>query len=472
MIIGRQDEQQKLLRAYGSNRSEFIAVFGRRRVGKTFLIRETFDQRFTFIHTGLSNKSTREQLQNFQSSLRKQGMPKAPLPANWLEAFDYLETLVSQSKTRRKVVFIDEMPWMDAPRSSFLTALERFWNSFASARHDVVLVVCGSATSWIIKKILRNHGGLHNRLTGRIYLQPFTLHECELYAKQLRLGFNRRQLLEGYMIMGGIPYYWSLLNREKSLSQNIDDLFFAPFGDLSNEFSELYASLFSRPERYIAIIEALGSKRVGMTRSEIVHAAALPFNGRFAEMLEELEYCGFVRRYNVLGRKSKDAVFQLVDNFTLFYFKFIAGNAGNDPHYWTRIIGKPVYNVWCGLAFERLCLLHSRQIKDALKIGGVLSNEYSWYTRGDAENKGVQIDLLIDRDDQVINLCEIKFSKTPYKITAKYDSELQYKCERFIEESGTTKAVRLTMITSSGLLRNKYSDEISNQVSSNDLFLP
>ena len=470
MLIGRKEEQKKLRRAFTSGESEFVAVYGRRRVGKTYLIRETFSNKFTFTHTGLAKKDTRAQLQNFQQSLREQGLEGAPLPANWLEAFSMLANLLKKSDDKRKVVFIDELPWMDAPRSSFLTAVEHFWNSFASARKDIVFIVCGSATSWIIKKIIKNHGGLHNRLTCRIHLQQFTLNECEQYASSLKLGMNRRQLLEAYMIMGGVPYYWSLLDREKSLAQNIDDLFFSTNGDLKYEFSELYASLFTHPEKYIAIIETLGRKKAGMTRTEIVEGSGVPFNGNLSIMLDDLENCGFIRKYTGIGRKTKDALFQLTDQYTLFYFKFMADNHGNDEHLWSKSLNKPVYNNWCGLAFERLCLLHSRQIKDVLGISGVISSEYSWRVDGNGEERGAQIDLLIDRSDGVINLCEMKFSNSPFRIDAKYDAVLQNKLARFIESTHTSKAVRITMITTKGLVRNSYADEIQNQITADDLF--
>ncbi|MBR5635207.1 MAG: ATP-binding protein [Prevotella sp.] len=470
MLIGRIEEQKKLRKVFDSNQSEFVAVYGRRRVGKTYLIREVFSNEFTFTHTGLAKKSTREQLQNFHLSLRNHGMGKNHQPNNWLEAFDMLATLIRQSRKKRKIVFIDELPWMDAPRSSFLSAIEHFWNGFAAARNDVVLIVCGSATSWIIQKIVRNHGGLHNRLTCRIHLQPFTLNECELYAKQLRLGMNRRQLLEGYMVLGGIPYYWSLLEKEKSLALNIDDLFFSRNGDLKHEFEDLYASLFHRPEKYIAIIETLGKKRVGMSRSEIARESKIPPNGKLGTMLEDLENCGFIRKYTSIGKKTKDAIFQLIDQYTIFYFQFIRNNPVKDEHFWSKSIDKPVYNNWCGLAFERLCLLHSRQIKETLGISGIISSEYSWRIEKDGEKSGAQIDLLIDRSDGVINLCEMKFSQRPFKIDAKYEQVLQNKRNRLKESTNTSKAVHITMVTTEGLVRNTYADEIQNQVTADDLF--
>ena len=470
MMIGRIDEQRRLREAFESEYSEFVAVYGRRRVGKTFLVREQFHYKFTFQHTGLARKSTREQLQSFQLSLRRQGYTKAPLPGNWIEAFDMLKDLIEWSKDRRKLVFIDEMPWMDAPRSSFLPALENFWNSFASARKDVVLIACGSATSWIVRKLLKNKRGLHNRITYRIHLQPFTLNECEQYAKQRKLGMSRLQLMEGYMALGGIPYYWSLLDKSKSLAQNIDRLFFSKDGELKGEYYELYASLFNHPEKYVAVIETLGKKRSGLSREEIIKEGKLESNGKLSEILEDLENCGFIRKYNMIGMKSKGALYQLIDCYTLFYFRFIQNNNSNDEHFWSKSIGTGEYNSWCGLAFERLCLLHSRQIKTKLGISGIISSEYAWWTDQKDGKRGAQIDLLIDRNDGVINLCEMKYTKVPFQIDASYEANLLNKRARFIEATQTRKAVHITMVSSQGLERNAYADEIQSEVSGGDLF--
>lgn len=470
MMIGRIDEQRRLREAFESEYSEFVAVYGRRRVGKTFLVREQFHYKFTFQHTGLARKSTREQLQSFQLSLRRQGYTKAPLPSNWIEAFDMLKDLIEWSKDRRKVVFIDEMPWMDAPRSSFIPALENFWNSFASARKDVVLIACGSATSWIVRKLLKNKRGLHNRITYRIHLQPFTLNECEQYAKQRKLGMSRLQLMEGYMALGGIPYYWSLLDKSKSLAQNIDRLFFSKDGELKGEYHELYASLFNHPEKYVAVIETLGKKRLGLSREEIIKEGKLESNGKLSEILEDLENCGFIRKYNMIGMKSKGALYQLIDCYTLFYFRFIQNNCSNDEHFWSKSIGTGEYNSWCGLAFERLCLLHSRQIKTKLGISGIISSEYAWWTDQKDGKRGAQIDLLIDRNDGVINLCEMKYTKLPFQIDANYEANLLNKRARFIEATQTRKAVHITMVSSQGLERNSYADEIQSQVTGGDLF--
>lgn len=470
MLIGRKSEQDILLSAVESDTSEFVAVYGRRRVGKTFLIRETFGYKFTFQHTGLANANTKQQLFSFAISLRDAGYDDCPIPQSWLEAFSYLSSFLKNSADEKKIVFIDELPWMDTAKSGFISAFEHFWNGWASARKDIVLIVCGSATSWIISKIINDHGGLHNRVTKQIALQPFTLNECRQYAENKHLEMSLYQIAECYMIMGGIPYYWSMLDRSRSLAQNIDSIFFAKGGKLSNEFSQLYKSLFKYPDVYINIVTILGQKKIGMTRDEIVEAGKLTSSGMLTKVLDELECCGFIRKYNSYGKKTKLALYQLIDNYTLFYFKFVRNNENNDEHFWSASIDSQMHRTWSGLAFERLCLQHIPQIKEKLGISGVLSNVYSWRKNADEHSQGAQIDLLIDRNDQVINLCEMKFSMSEYTITSDYDRNLRQKKSIFIDETKTHKAVHITMLTTYGLKRNMYTDIIQNEVTLQDLF--
>ena len=448
----------------------FVALYGRRRVGKTYLIRETFNNSFTFYHTGLAKSPMKKQLAAWRLSLREYGLKKASLPRTWLDAFEALKEIIRQSSESKKVVFVDELPWMDTQRSGFIPALENFWNGWASARKDVVLIVCGSATSWIIKKILKNKGGLHNRVNTKIHLQPFTLNECERYATHRKLGMNRRQLMECYMIMGGIPYYWSKLERGLSLAQNIDNLFFNPDGELHDEFDALYASLFKNPDPYITVVQTLGSKRVGMTRDELISEAHLQDNGRLSEMLQDLEACGFVRKYTNFGLKTKSAIFQLIDSYTLFYYRFIQQNTGGDEFFWSRQMGSPTYYNWCGLAFERVCLLHVTQIKKALSIFGTISRVCSWYQPSIPERKGAQIDLLIDRDDNVIDICEMKYTKEPYEMTSEEELKVQNRRSRLVAATGTDKAVHLILVSANGVKQNSYSNEFQAVITSEALF--
>lgn len=472
MIIGRKTEQKELLKAYASEYSEFVAVTGRRRVGKTFLVRETFNYEFAFQHSGLANQNTRAQLREFRQSLIRAGMKKCRIPTDWSDAFFLLSELLDQQKIEgKKVVFIDELPWMDAPRSNFVSAIEHFWNGYASARKDILLIICGSATSWIINHVFKNHGGLHNRVTYRINLAPFTLNECEQYAQSRHLGMNRYGILECYMVMGGVPFYWSMLERGKSVAQNIDALFFAQAGKLHYEYNELYNSLFKNPEPYIKVVATLGAKRAGMSREELICEGRITNNGLLTRILEDLEACGFIRKYNNQGTKHSTAIFQLIDNYTLFYYKFLHSRAAVDEHFWSIHTNTPLRNAWEGLAFERVCFEHIQQIKQALGIAGVSTQVYSWRVKDDpVYGDGAQIDMVIDRADQIIDLCEMKFSTTEYAIEKSDDESLRHKARRFREGQKGHKAVHTILITPFGVKRNMYQHSVQNVVTAEDLF--
>lgn len=471
MLVGRKEEKETLRMALNADEAQLIAVYGRRRVGKTFLIRESFGNKFCFQFTGAPKMKARQQLARFRLALKRQGLKDVQPIRNWLEAFSELIRFIEMQPEGKKVIFLDELPWMDAPRSEFLSEFEVFWNGWASAHKDIVLIICGSSTSWMVKKIFRNKGGLYNRLTRRIYLRPFTLAECEELVKLRGIVMTRQQILEGYMIFGGIPYYWSLLQPGRSLAQNVDKLMFSEGGEMHDEFDMLYASLFNRPERYIQVISILSGKKSGMTRSEIIDEGDFKNNGDFTDILNDLEWCGFIRSYYLPGKNVKDRVWQLMDNFTIFYFAF-----QKDKHqpsdFWETVQGTPLYNTWCGLAFERVCMQHVDQIKRKLGISGVLTYQYAWRYQGDKKLglKGVQIDLLIDRNDGIIDLCEMKYSKDEFAITEGYSRELARKASTFSQVTKTRKAVHTVMITTYGLTHNAYSNDIQNQVTMDDLF--
>ena len=467
-MIGREKERKMLEDARDSEYSEFVAVYGRRRVGKTFLIRETFDYSFAFQHSGVANSGMKRQLRAFAGSLKEAGLERKTELGDWFDAFDALKDLLRRSTERKKVVFFDEMPWMDTPKSGFVPALENFWNAWASARKDILLIVCGSATSWVVDKILRNRGGLHNRVTVQIPLEPFTLRECEAFAESRKLGFSRLQIAETYMALGGVPFYWRLLERGLSPAQNFDALFFSPSAKLRLEYGELYASLFKKPAPYEKIVSALGSRGAGLTRGELSEATGFPETGTLSRQLEELEQCGFIRKFQSLGRKNKGAMFQLIDNFTLFHFRAEEAVRGSGGRTWTQAVGSPLVATWKGLAFERVCLQHVDQIKDALRIGGVASQVAAW--RGEADGERAQIDLLLDRADGIVNLCEMKFGGEPYALDAEELRDLERRRRVFKAATGTRKAVHLTVVAAPDLKRNQASFEIQSVVTLDDLF--
>ncbi len=471
MLIARKEEQKLLKNAFQDNRSHFIAVYGRRRVGKTFLIRETLGHSFTFSHAGLANGSFSQQLMSFYSSLKEYGLTDCVAPINWLEAFDLLKQLIKQSDQNRKVVFIDELSWMDTRRSDLMVAIENFWNGWASARTDIVLIVCASATSWMLNKIVHNKGGLYHRLTDQIALEPFTLHDCEEYLKAKNIPMERYDILELYMILGGVPYYLEHLRKDKSLSQNIDELFFAKHAFLKDEFNYLYASLFRNPEDYIKIVTALGTRKNGMTRTELSKETGIPNTGTFSQKLKELESCGFIRFYKEFGKVNRDTTIQLIDNFTLFYFKFLEKKT-TDEYFWTNNLSSPVRAAWSGLAFESVCLQHLPQLLKALGISGVSTDASSWSCKADPDKgiNGSQIDLLIERKDRVINLCEMKYSISEFAVTKAYAENLRNKVSDFTLATKTKKSIHLTLVTTYGLKHNSYSGNIQSVVTAEDLF--
>ena len=473
MLVGRESEQLLLRQAFESDRSRFIAVYGRRRIGKTYLIRETFDYSFTFQHAGLARGRFNDQLNAFAESLEDAGVSDITVPKNWMDAFRQLKKLIRGSDDARKVIFIDELSWMDTPRSDLIMALENFWNGFASARKDVVLIICTSATSWILNHVIHDKGGLHNRVTDKIALHPFSLYECEKFLESKGIPMERYDILEGYMAMGGVPYYWDFVQPGKSMDQNIDAIFFGQDAYLSGEFDYLYASIFRRPEDYIKIIRALGKKKAGMTREEICQETGIPSSGVLTKKIEELESCGFVRRYHEFGKKNMGTVIQLIDNYTLFYFKFLE-NPVADQKFWEKSAESSGRRAWMGLAFERVCLQHSEQIRKKLGISGVLTDECSWQCQADPDKGiyGSQVDLVIDRRDRVVNLCEMKYSTLEYAITKEYDIKLRKKISDFKTVTKTRSSIHLTMVTTYGLKQNLYSGHVQSVVTAEDLFQP
>lgn len=472
-IIGRGDEIARLDRCMDESKAQLVVVYGRRRVGKTFLVNEYFNYDFAFRLTGAYKQPRSFQLEGFADELASKTSMRQPVPANWREAFGLLRKhLESLPNDEKKVVFFDEMPWLDTPQSDFFPLFEWFWNSWASTCENLVFIACGSATSWMTDRIAENKGGLFNRQTCKIYLEPFTLHETELFLQSMNLTWSRYDIAECYMIMGGVPYYLSLLDGAYSYTQNIDRLFFGKRGELWDEFDHLYQTLFSSSQSHIKIVAALSEKTGGLTRDEIVRRTGLPANGALSKMLHDLESSGFIRISAFYGKKKKDALYQLSDYYTAFYFRYIQGNYGKDEHYWSNAIDNPARRAWAGLTFEQLCKDHIAQIKKGLGISGVLSEESVWYTEGDEELgvEGAQIDLLIERRDRVVNLCEMKFSINEYAIDKSYDMSLRNKVESFRRLTRCKKSLQMTMITTYGVKQGKYSSVIQRQLTLDDLF--
>jgi len=459
MLIGREKEREVLLRALRSEESEMVAVIGRRRVGKTYLVRSVYAEQIRFETSGVQKATRKEQLENFRFQLKKAfgvSVPSAPFPS-WQEAFFALITcLESVPDVGRSVLFFDELPWLASRKSGFLNALSFFWNSWA-VRKNVVVVICGSAASCMIQKVVNDRGGLHNRITKRIELMPFSLHETEVFLQSRNIRLDRYQILHLYMAMGGIPHYLNAVEPGKTAVQNINDICFTRSGLLNQEFGKLYPALFEHAENHIRIIRALAQKWSGMNRKEILAAAKLPDGGGTTLCLEELQASGFVSAYTLFGKLKKDIIYRLTDEYSLFYLQFIESRQNQGKNVWLHLSQTQAYTRWSGYAFESICLKHTDQIKKALGISGIYTEASGFYQTGKEGLPGVQIDLLIDRKDNAINLFEIKFHTEPVMIDKALADELRTKRALFKQYTQTRKHVFLNLLCTYGIIENDHS---------------
>lgn len=470
-FIGREEERTELDMCISSNRSELVIVYGRRRVGKTYLIERHFNQTFDFWYTGRRKIPTKEQLRQFGRALSKYSGEKYNL-STWFEAFDaledYMETLPSD---RKKIIFIDEMPWIDRVHSNFVSALEGFWNGWAMRRNDIMLIATGSATSWMRDKLTENKGGLHARITCKLHIAPFSLHESEQYLEMQGISWDRYQILQAYMTLGGVPFYYSLLNPTLSLSQNIDILFFKSDGKLKEEFDELYNGLFKFADRYIEIVETLSKHKYGLTYKELEKAINVS-GSQLTKILKNLERCDFIERWPQYGNKKREEVLRLTDFFTLFYYKFVDTQNIREEQWWSKNSNSQKVLSWMGVSFELICLKHHKQIKQALGLGAISTETSTWHANPNEKEgiPGAQIDMIIERADRIVHLCEIKFSVDKYNLSKDYENKLRERMGIFRLLTKNRKSLVNSFITTYGVTNSKGHSIVHSEVTMDDLF--
>ena len=471
-IAGRKAEIALLQSLLKKDESSFVAVYGRRCIGKTYLIRQVYEHQIVFECFGVHIKILSHQLDNFRMLLHEVS-PNTSLispPKTWKEAFEQLETYIDNLKNnQKKVIFLDEIHKFETPRSGFLAALDNFWKQYCTKRADIILVICGSSASWITNNILDKTGKLYNYIENCVQLMPFTLRETKDYFDMIKVSLTLKEIAEIYMCVGGTPHYLKNIKSGYSVPQMLDQLFFAPQATLKNEFQNLYAALFKNNTLHEAVVEALSSKNKGLTRNEIIEASGINSGGGLSVVLDELVQCGFIRQIKPISKSKEDALYRLIDEYSLFYFKFLKNS--DEDNSWLQMINEPTYRTWSGYAFENLCFKHTPQIKTAFGISGVITNEYSWSLKGNAERTGAQIDLVIDRADNVINVIEAKFYNTEFEVTRDYERELRNKVATFTNQTKTKKSVFLTMISVFGVKKNEhYLSIVTNQLTIEDLF--
>ena len=476
VIIGRKKEIEELERLYSSDRPEFVAVYGRRRVGKTFLIKQALKDRFTFQHTGVSpvdqqaeKNRMKTQLESFYYSMLNHGLEGYKQPKSWMEAFYQLEQLLQKlDNGQRLVIFLDELPWMDTPRSRFLSAFESFWNGWCNGRDNVMLIVCGSATSWMQSNLSRSKGGLYGRLTDEMKVSPFTLKECEEYFEHENIEMSRYDIVQSHMVFGGLPYYLSYFRKGYSFEKNTDEILFGSKPRLKDEFSRLFNAIFTNSEDCKKIIRFLATRNYGFTREEIASATGIPLGGGLSDTLSVLAESDFILRYSPYGKGSGE-YYKLIDNFCLFWLKYVEPNQ-KDATYVNDNFASDALKAWRGIAVEQVCWQHTNQLKRALEIGGVKTSVSAWKVPATDQKSGAQIDLLIMRDDNIVNLCEIKFYSTPYSIDKEEETKMLHRVEMLKDTLSVKQTVHLTLITTFGLVQGKYSGKIQKVITIDDLF--
>ncbi len=475
-MIGRKLEKQMLQKALDRKNAQIVVVYGRRRVGKTFLVNEFFNNSYAFKHTavspvekGAAKGQMQNQLTEFFYSLKTYGLKKEErCPETWIDAFHLLQELLdSKSDGSNQVIFIDELPWMDTPRSGFVSAFEHFCNDWCSSRKHVKLIVCGSATSWICDEMLESKGGLYDRVTSSIHVRPFTLRECEDFFREEGFHLDRYDIVQAYMAFGGIPYYLSQFRRELSVVQNVDALLFDRDSVLYDEFDRLFSSQFANPEFLKSIITSVGSRRGGLTREEIVSKINSVSGGTFSKSLSALEKSRLIVQYKPFGEKI--ARYRMADPFCSFYLHHVKANR-LQKNFWQMHYNSPAMNSWLGYAFEEVVFSHIDQVKRALGISGVCTNESAWSVEGTDTQEGMQIDLMIDRADRVVNVCEIKFCNDEYAVTASYSRKILSRIDYASNFFKHRRSVSSVLITTYGLKMNEYSGRFQKVITLDDLF--
>lgn len=471
-MVGRVQERRCLDRCDGSDKSELVCVYGRRRVGKTFLVEQTLGPFFAFHVVGSKDAATSSQLREFGLELTDRGDPNPNPPADWREAFNRLYKVITapdapRSPHGKAVVFIDEFPWFAKQRSDFLSAFSTFWNRRSTTGQKLLVVICGSATSWVIEHVLESAGDMAARVTESIFLKPFALAETKEYFDSRGFGWDERSLIETQMVFGGLPYFFSLMSPHQSLAQSIDRLCLRPRAQLRDETMILLESTMRRSRLYVELFALLAQHRYGVPKAEAMRLLGHSTN-QFIKATAEAVKCGYVHEYKNLSKPQNPKYLMLVDPFILFHYRLIEPAHGDSPRSWADFVAdQERYTAWRGNAFEIVCLQHVRQLKSALGIGGVLTKEYPWASARKAG--GAQVDLVIERADRIVNLCEMKFTDAPYELTSAVEQELVRKREVFREETGTRLALKTVLVSAQGTA-GYHDSQIAQIITADDLF--
>lgn len=477
MIIGRKRELESLEKCFSSKEAQFVTVYGRRRVGKTFLIREFFKgKRCYFFHaTGIQGGNMAAQLEKFSHALSKtfHGGARMAVPRNWSEALQALQYEIERVEGK-VVIFLDELPWMATRRSRLLQEIDYYWNNIWAGMSTIILVLCGSSSSWIVRKIIKGKGGFYKRTTLKLPIQPFSLSETREFLRHKKIRLNEKNIVSLYMSLGGVPYYLNLVESQKTSQKNIQRLFFDDNSPLMDEFNTLFDSLFYTPGPYKDIVREIAHHQEGLTWSEIeAKVGSSSRGGSLTDRLENLCFSGYLTKYRQ-WRDSGEDFYKVTDEFCLFYLRWVEPHEGGtfDSDYWLYQASKPAYYSWSGYAFESVCRKHIHKILRALDIrSGAPMNPWRHASRSWSDDDGAQVDLVVEQLDGAITLIEIKYTDKIFSIDKRYAQDLERKIRVFHDTTGVKEEIFLAMVSANGVRKNVYAKELLSGVATlEDLF--
>ena len=489
-IIARKREKQILESVLRSKSSELVCVYGRRRIGKTYLVRNFFESCDNVIYfelTGQKQESgeyapLKYQLANFKYQFERTFDRDIPQPTSWQNAFTVLrkETERFKDSTSKLILFFDELPWLCSPRSGFFEALDQAWNTTFERQPNVKVIVCGSAASWMLKKIIHAKAGFSRRITHKIRLTLFSLKETKEYLLFKGFDLSSRSVAEIFMMLGGIPYYLNFMSPHKSIYQNIEDECFDINGRLVDEYAIIFNSLFKNSENHKKVVEYIASKHKGVLLEELTGKFSSLKGGSLSRILDNLVSSSFIKKTPPLYNEAKGTIYRLIDEFVLFHLKWIKPaprSIFESPStlYFQNRAQSNSFKSWRGFAFERLCLKHEYQIRQSLGIHKILSIPSMVYFYDQQGKRSSQIDLLFERADNVISICEIKHSESEYELTKADVNSLMRKKEdlrRYLAlKKKTQKDIHIVYVTTNGVYLNKYFHQLQpSVVKLDDLF--
>jgi len=489
-IIARKKEKKVLADILWSKSAELLAIYGRRRVGKTFLVRNFFESLDNVIYFEMAGQKQESgeyaplkyQLGNFKYQFERTFSKEIQVPQSWQEAFNILKKEVDRfdDANVKLILFFDELPWLCSPKSGFFEALDQAWNTSFERQHNVKVIVCGSAASWMLKKIVHAKAGFSRRITHKIQLPPFSLKETKEYLTFKGFDLSLMSIAEIYMIFGGIPYYLNFMNPHKSIYQNIEDECFDISGRLVDEYHLVFDSLFNHSNNHKKIVEFIASRQKGVLLKELTKQFSSLKGGSLSRIIDNLVGSSFIKKTAPLYNEKKGTTYRIIDEYILFYLKWIKSAPQSiieSPNtlYFQSIAQKNAYSSWKGFAFERLCLKHEYQIRKALGIHKILTMPSMVYFYDEQGKRSSQIDLLFERADRVITICEMKYSETEYSLKKSDIKSMMHKkkdLRRYLSaKKKGQKDIHICYITSNGVKHNQNFYELQPSVLHlNDLF--